>query len=139
MASFQPDSDNTIYQENANSADDGTTLFLGDLSVYSTENHIRELFQPYGKIENVRIKRGNSTKPHLCYGFIKFDSRTAAEKALSGLNGVMFLGRTLRSVNFRSSIFFFSFLIISFSTISLYCEFVIELDGQRRSLRTLNR
>lgn len=96
MTSFQPDTGNVPYQDNINVADDGTTLFLGDLSVYSTENHIRELFQSYGKIENIRIKRGNSTKPHLCYGFIKFDSRAAAEKALSSLNGVMFLGRTLR-------------------------------------------
>jgi RNA recognition motif-containing protein len=76
--------------------DDGTTLFLGDLSVYSTENHIRDLFQPYGKIENIRIKKGNSSKPHLCYGFIKFQTKQSAEKAMKECNGVLFLGRTLR-------------------------------------------
>lgn len=95
MASFQSSSQ-TLNQDAANTADDGTTLFLGDLSVYSTENHIRELFQPYGKIENIRIKRGNTTKPHLCYGFIKFENKSCAERALAELNGVMFLGRTLR-------------------------------------------
>jgi RNA recognition motif-containing protein len=95
MTSFQANN-GTFSMMNNGVNDDGTTLFLGDLSVYSTENHIRELFEPYGHIENIRIKKGNSSKPHLCYGFIKFDNKTCAERAQKELNGVMFQGRSLR-------------------------------------------
>jgi RNA recognition motif-containing protein len=95
MTSFQANN-GTFSLMNNGGSDDGSTLFLGDLSVYSTENHIRELFEPYGHIENIRIKKGNSSKPHLCYGFIKFDNKNAAERAQKELNGVMFQGRSLR-------------------------------------------
>jgi RNA recognition motif-containing protein len=73
-----------------------SSLFLGDLSIYSTEKDIRQLFKNYGVIETVRIKRGSSGKPHLSYGFIKFRDRESAERALRELNGTVFLGRALR-------------------------------------------
>jgi RNA recognition motif-containing protein len=73
-----------------------SSLFLGDLSIYSTEKDIRHLFRNYGIIDTVRIKRGSSGKPHLSYGFIKFRDRESAECAMRDLNGSVFLGRALR-------------------------------------------
>eukprot|EP01040_Poterioochromonas_malhamensis_P009484 gene9484-10299_t len=73
-----------------------SSLFLGDLSIYSTEKDIRQLFRNYGIIDTVRIKRGGSGKPHLSYGFIKFRDRESAELAMKDLNGTVFLGRALR-------------------------------------------
>lgn len=73
-----------------------SSLFLGDLSIYSTEKDIRHLFRNYGIIDTVRIKRGGSGKPHLSYGFIKFRDRESAELAMKELNGTVFLGRALR-------------------------------------------
>jgi RNA recognition motif-containing protein len=84
--------------ENSLELDDqyATSLFLGDLSIHSTEKDIRQLFRPYGTIERIRIKRGGSGKPHLSYGFIKFQDRDSAERALTELNGTVFLGRALK-------------------------------------------
>lgn len=76
--------------------DESTTLFLGDLSVFCTEKDIRKLFRSFGAIEAIRVKRGNSNKTNLSYGFIKFIDREAATSAFQQLNGVMFLGRALR-------------------------------------------
>jgi RNA recognition motif-containing protein len=76
-----------------------TTLFLGDLSVYCTERNIFELFQNFGQVECVQIKKsedGSIPKPHLCYGFVKFHHRACAELAFSTANGKIFLGRPIR-------------------------------------------
>ena len=80
-------------------AEDACTLFLGDLSVYCSEKDIRKLFRPFGVIEAIRVKRGTSNKTNLSYGFIKFSTRESADQALRQLNGVMFLGRAIRSVD----------------------------------------
>jgi len=92
-----------IDESVCNNADQSTTLFLGDLSVFCTEKDIRKLFRLYGQIEAIRVKRGSSNKANLSYGFIKFSSRDSAEWALSELTGVMFLGRALRLVYLFSS------------------------------------
>jgi RNA recognition motif-containing protein len=76
-----------------------TTLFLGDLSVYCKERDIFELFQNFGQVESVQIKKsedGSVPKPHLCYGFVKFNRRECAEMALCAVNGKLFLGRPIR-------------------------------------------
>lgn len=73
-----------------------STLFLGDLSVYCTEKDIRKLFRPFGPIESIRVKRGSSNKTNLSYGFIKFTFPESAEQAIKHLNGIMFLGRSLK-------------------------------------------
>jgi RNA recognition motif-containing protein len=75
-----------------------STLFLGDLSIHCSENDIRALFDRYGLIEAVVLKKGGRERPNLSYGFVKFERREDAERALADLNGVMLLGRTLRSV-----------------------------------------
>jgi RNA-binding protein 39 len=77
-------------------AEEASTLFLGDLSVFCTEKDIRKLFRPFGPIEAIRVKRGSSNKTNLSYGFIKFSLPESAEQAMKQLNGVMFLGRALR-------------------------------------------
>jgi RNA recognition motif-containing protein len=76
-----------------------TTLFLGDLSIYCQEKEVFALFRPYGPIESIQIKRSDETmtrKPHLSYGFVKFEFRESAERALMELNGKIFLGRAIR-------------------------------------------
>lgn len=76
-----------------------TTLFLGDLSVYCQEKEVFALFRNYGPIESIQIKRSDDSavrKPHLSYGFVKFQHRESAERALMGLNGKLLLGRALR-------------------------------------------
>jgi RNA recognition motif-containing protein len=72
------------------------TLFLGDLSIHCTERDVRKLFRSFGAIETVRIKRNSNARTNLCYGFVKFSSKEAAEDAMSRMNGTMFLGRCIR-------------------------------------------
>jgi RNA recognition motif-containing protein len=71
------------------------TLFVGDLSVHCTERELCQLFCKFGPVENVQIKRESGRAEHLSYGFVKFGSRSCAEKALE-LNGTVIYGRRLR-------------------------------------------
>jgi RNA recognition motif-containing protein len=80
------------------------TLFLGDLSVYCTEEEIGSFFRSFGIIEKIRIKHATNNK-NLSYGFVTFSNRETAERVLQQANGQIFLGRTLRYLKFSIPIF----------------------------------
>jgi RNA recognition motif-containing protein len=77
---------------NINSA----TLFLGDLSIFCSENDLFNLFQKFGPIETIEIKRAEKNKPCLAYGFIKFAYRQSAAQAVDAVNDTLFMGRFIR-------------------------------------------
>ena len=83
----------------SNSENLSTTLFLGDLSIYCQEKEVFALFRHFGPIESIQIKRSDDSavrKPHLSYGFVKFQHRESAERALVELNRKVLMGRALR-------------------------------------------
>lgn len=75
---------------------DGRSLFLGDLSVYTTEKDVKDLFLPFGPIEIIKLKRGNQDRNYLSYGFVKFMHQESAQLAMEKLNGICFNGRYLK-------------------------------------------
>lgn len=74
------------------------TLFVGDLSIFCTEEDLKELFEQYGELAEVKIIRCEETKKNLSYGFVKYVETDAAVKANEELNGTMLCGRPLRFV-----------------------------------------
>lgn len=78
------------------SANNKSTLFLGDLSAFCSEQDIYNFFVPYGEITEIKIMRSEETHRNLSYGFIKFANPACAKRALNGLDGVLFCGRHLR-------------------------------------------
>lgn len=73
-----------------------STLFLGDLSTFCTEQDIHHLFAPFGEVVEIKIMRSEETMRNLSYGFIKFSNPVSAKKALNALDGSLFCGRNLR-------------------------------------------
>jgi RNA recognition motif-containing protein len=71
------------------------TVFLGDLSVYCTEEDISSYFRAYGTIEKIRIKHAVNNK-NLSYAFLTFTTKEASLRVIENLNGKVFLGRALR-------------------------------------------
>lgn len=71
-------------------------LFLGDLSLFCSEQDIYEKFIIYGEIIEIRIKRSKETGKGLSYGFIEFLHTHSALQAMTEMNGVVFRGRPLR-------------------------------------------
>lgn len=72
------------------------TLFVGDLSIFCTEEDIREVFSPIGELQEIKIIRCEETKKNLSYGFVKYSDSEAAVKAIEELNGTMLCGRPMR-------------------------------------------
>jgi len=71
-------------------------LFVGSLSWGTTEHGLRELFQPYGDLEEVRVITDRETGRSRGFGFITFANREGAERAIAELDGTELDGRTIK-------------------------------------------
>lgn len=79
-----------------NASIQNNTLFVGNLSILFTAQHLALVFSNYGEVVDVQIKRSPREKKSLSYGFVKFLYREDAEIALHNLNSTIVLGRPLR-------------------------------------------
>jgi RNA recognition motif-containing protein len=70
-------------------------LYLGDLSMFCTEQTLAELFNEYGDVLEVKVSR-TSMNISLGYGFVKMGCRSQAEEAMEKLRGKSVSGRPLR-------------------------------------------
>jgi RNA recognition motif-containing protein len=70
-------------------------LFVGNFAFSTTEDDLRELFQPYGNVESVAVVTDRDTGRSRGFGFVEMPDRAQAEKAIEGLNGKQVGGRTL--------------------------------------------
>ena len=71
-------------------------LFVGNLSFFCQEKHLKELFMPYGEVHSIRIKRNDKGGRSLMYGFVSMASPVAAYHAAKSLHEKLFLGRNVR-------------------------------------------
>eukprot|EP00798_Chlamydomonas_sp_ICE-L_P029164 gene29164-32387_t len=74
-----------------------TTLFIGGLSSYVTDTHLRQLFGKYGEIIYTKVPKGKGC------GFVQFVARWPAHMAFMEMNGVMIGNSALRISWGRSS------------------------------------
>jgi RNA recognition motif-containing protein len=86
-------------------SDNNYTLFVGDLSIFCTEDEVCEAFTTYGEPLEVKIIRCEETKKNLSYGFVKFATSEAAMNAIEALNGTMLCGRPMRFTDASSLAF----------------------------------
>ncbi|XP_065086105.1 probable RNA-binding protein 19 [Ochlerotatus camptorhynchus] len=77
------------------SPEDGTTLFLKNLSFQTNEDSIRETFKNIGPIHSVQIvrRKDGDKNESRGYGFIQFKLRKSADTALKNLHSVHIDGR----------------------------------------------
>lgn len=65
----------------------GANLYVSGLSKGMTQQDLESLFSPYGQIITSRILCDNITGLSKGVGFIRFDTRSEAERAIQALNG----------------------------------------------------
>ncbi|OQR91835.1 hypothetical protein ACHHYP_04310 [Achlya hypogyna] len=68
-------------------AADCKTLWMGDIQINWDEAFIGSLFQPSGQAPSVKLIRDKTTGYPAGYGFLEFESPSAAQAALEALNG----------------------------------------------------
>ena len=70
-------------------------LYLGNLPFTATEDQLRELLGQYGTVHDVALPTDRDTGRPRGFGFAEMDD-DAAMKAIEGLDGTQFGGRSLR-------------------------------------------
>lgn len=91
-----------LYEEQLSALDSARTIFVGDLSYFCNEDDLFNLFAKFGNILTVRVRRG-VTGESLMHGFIAMDTAEAAGAAITGLDGIEFMGRNIRYAQPASS------------------------------------
>ncbi|XP_057480319.1 glycine-rich RNA-binding protein 4, mitochondrial [Actinidia eriantha] len=71
-------------------------LFVGGLSYDTNETVLKDAFGQHGEIIEVKVICNHVTGKSKGYGFVWFNSETAASTALREMNGQLLDGRTVR-------------------------------------------
>ena len=70
-------------------------IFVGNIDWTTTEDELRQQFDPYGTVESVRILTDRETGHPRGFGFVEMPDATQAQAAIEALNGTSLGGRTL--------------------------------------------
>jgi len=62
-------------------------IFVGNLAFTTTEQDLRQLFEPYGTGETVRMMTDRETDRARGFGVVEMPDSRAAEDAIDALNG----------------------------------------------------
>ncbi|XP_014711815.2 probable RNA-binding protein 23 isoform X1 [Equus asinus] len=71
-------------------------LYVGSLHFNITEDMLRGIFEPFGKIDNIVLMKDSDTGRSKGYGFITFSDSECARRALEQLNGFELAGQPMR-------------------------------------------
>ena len=70
-------------------------IFVGNLAFSTTDQDLRQLFEPYGAVDKINIIIDRDTGRSRGFGFVDMPDTSAAQSALQGLHGKEVDGRTL--------------------------------------------
>ena len=70
-------------------------IFVGHLAFTATDQDIRQLFEPYGTVDTIRMATDRETSQPRGFGFVVMSDPRAAQSAIQGLQGKELGGRTL--------------------------------------------
>jgi cold-inducible RNA-binding protein len=72
-----------------------TNIFVGNLSYQTTQEELHAAFSNYGAVERVNIVTDRDSGQPRGFAFVEMTDRTAAEAAISHLNGQDMNGRAI--------------------------------------------
>jgi RNA recognition motif-containing protein len=71
------------------------TIYVGNLPFTATDDDVRGLFSKHGTVHSVKLVSDRDTGKPRGFGFVEMEG-SAAQTAISALNGTDFGGRNLR-------------------------------------------
>ncbi|XP_013200506.1 RNA-binding protein 39 [Amyelois transitella] len=76
-----------------------TRLYVGSLHFNITEDMLRGIFEPFGKIDHIQLMTDPENGKSKGYGFLTFHHAADAKKAMEQLNGFELAGRPMKVGN----------------------------------------
>lgn len=73
-----------------------TNIYVGNLPFATGDNELRDLFSEFGVLTRSVVGTDKHSGRSLGFGFIAFETRAAAEAAMSAMSGKQIGGRELR-------------------------------------------
>ena len=70
-------------------------IYVGNLAFSATEQDLRQLFEPYGAVDEIRVIMDRETGRSKGFGFVEMPDGSAARTAIAKLQGHEIAGRTL--------------------------------------------
>ncbi len=70
-------------------------IYVGNLAFTTTDHDLRQLFEPYGVVDEIRVIIDRDTGRSKGFGFVEMPNSTTAKTAIQGLQGKELEGRTL--------------------------------------------
>jgi len=70
-------------------------IFVGNLAFSATDHALRQLFEAYGVVDEIRVITDRDTGRSKGFGFVEMPESQAAQAAMQGLNGKELDGRAL--------------------------------------------
>ena len=71
-------------------------IYVGNIPFSATADDLRQLFEPYGEVETVKLITDRETGRPRGFAFIAMPDPREAKAAISGLSNSTIAGRTLR-------------------------------------------
>jgi len=70
-------------------------IFVGNLSFNTSEDELRQIFEPFGQVDRISIMTDRDTGRSRGFGFVEMTNDEEGEKAITALNGSSVGGRTI--------------------------------------------
>lgn len=74
----------------------GNRLFIGGLSWDTNDGGLRNAFEQFGELDDVKVITDRETGRSRGFGFVTFVSRDDARRAMDQMDGSVLDGRTLK-------------------------------------------
>lgn len=71
------------------------TIYVGNLPKNATEEALRQAFEQYGEVTEIKLIKDNYTGELRGFGFVEMPAQNEAQAAISALNGADYVGRKL--------------------------------------------
>jgi cold-inducible RNA-binding protein len=73
----------------------GTRIFVGNLPFTASNGQLEQLFSPFGEVTEASVVVDRESGRSKGFGFIQMTSESAAQSAISSLDGTMLDGRAI--------------------------------------------
>ena len=73
-------------------------IYVGNFTFQMAENDLRQMFEAFGTVENVKIIKDRFSGRSKGFGFVEMPNNSEADKAIKALNGNMIEKKTIKVI-----------------------------------------